>query len=192
MMKAIGSFLTDVNAVWLLVGFLVIMVLLGVLYTMIPRLKPFRGQLLVISGLCLFTLLLFLMTFAFKVRPKQMINTTAATVPRIWAALMAPVAVMIVVSIFNATNKPDAPFGNWKLAVGIGVAAIASVFLFEFIGYYLSSALFLVLMMWLLRERNVIRLIALPVGWCVFTYFVFDRLLFMGLPVGSLFTALFG
>lgn len=190
-MKSIGAFLTDINSLWLLAGFVVIMLLLGLLYSKVPKLRPFRGQLLVISGLCLFTLLLFLMTFDFKVR-KTMENTTAATVPRIWAALMVPVAIMVVTSIFNATNKPDAPFGNWKLAVGIGIAAFASVFLFEYIGYYLSSALFLVLMMWALRERNVLRLVILPVAWCVFTYFVFDKLLYMGLPMGSLFTAIFG
>ena len=104
---------------------------------------------------------------------------------------MVPCAIMVIVNIFSATNKPDEPFGKWALALGVGVAALAAVFLFEYIGYYLSSVLFLLLMMWLLRERRLPILIGLPVGWCVFVYLVFDKLLYMGLPVGSLFEAIF-
>ena len=191
-MKAIGQFLTDINPLWLLVGFAVILVALFFVYSKFPKTKPYRGQLLVITGFCLFTLLFFLMGFDFKVN-KQMRDAGffANTVPNTWAALMVPCAIMVVVNIFSATNKPDEPFGKWVLALGIGVAALAAVFLFEYIGYYLSSVLFLLLMMWLLRERRLPILIGLPVGWCVFVYFVFDKLLYMGLPVGSLFDAIF-
>lgn len=191
-MKAIGQFLTDINPLWLLAGFAAILVALFFVYSKFPKTKPFRGQLLVITGFCLFTLLFFLMGFDFKVN-KQMRDAGffANTVPNTWAALMVPCAIMVVVNIFSATNKPDEPFGKWVLALGIGVAALAAVFLFEYIGYYLSSVLFLLLMMWLLRERRLPILIGLPVGWCVFVYFVFDKLLYMGLPVGSLFDAIF-
>lgn len=191
-MKAIGQFLTDINPLWLLVGFAVILVALFFVYSKFPKTKPYRGQLLVITGFCLFTLLFFLMGFDFKVN-KQMRDAGffATTVPNTWAALMVPCAIMVVVNIFSATNNPDEPFGKWALALGVGVAALAAVFLFEYIGYYLSSVLFLLLMMWLLRERRLPVLIGLPVGWCVFVYFVFDKLLYMGLPVGTLFEAIF-
>lgn len=192
MMKAIGQFLTDINPLWLLAGFAVIMVGLAVLYSKVPKMKPYRGQLLVISGFCLFTLLFFLMSFDFKVN-KMMRNagTTASTIPRTWVILMVPCAIMVFVNIFSATNKPDEPFEKWQLALGIGVAALASVFLFEYIGYYLSSVLFLLLMMWLMRERKVLTLVLVPLIWCIFVYFVFDKLLYMGLPTGTLFKGLF-
>ena len=191
-MKAIGQFLTDINPLWLLVGFAAILVALFFVYSKFPKTKPYRGQLLVITGFCLFTLLFFLMGFDFKVN-KQMRDAGffANTVPNTWAILMVPCAIMVVVNIFSATNNPDEPFEKWMLALGVGVAALAAVFLFEYIGYYLSSVLFLLLMMWLLRERRLPVLIGLPVGWCVFVYFVFDKLLYMGLPTGSLFAGLF-
>ena len=191
-MKAIGKFLTDVNPLWILLGFAVIMVALWAIYTKFPKTKPYRGQLLVISGFCLFTLLFFLMSFDFKVNKLMRdAGVTAATIPWTWSALMVPCAIMVFINIFSATNKPDEPFEKWQLALGIGVAALAAVFLFEYIGYYLSSVLFLLLMMWLLRERRLPILIGLPVGWCVFVYFVFDKLLYMGLPTGSLFAGIF-
>lgn len=189
-MQTIGTFLTDVNPIFILLGFVVIMLGFFFLYGKIEKLKPYRGQMMVITGLCLFFLLFFLMTFAFKVR-KTMVHTTAATIPRAWIYLMIPVAIMIVTSILNGKSGTDEPFGRWQLTLGIALAAFVSVFLFEYIGYYLSSVLFLVLMMFCLRERKVTRLIAVPVIWVLFTYLVFAKLLYITLPTGSLWAGLF-
>ena len=84
-MKAIGEFLTDLNPLWLLAGFAAILVALFFVYSKCPKTKPFRGQLLVITGFCLFTLLFFLMGFDFKVN-KQMRDAGffANTVPNTW------------------------------------------------------------------------------------------------------------
>jgi len=191
-MKAIGKFLTDINPLWILLGFAVIMVALFFVYSKSAKCKPYRGQLLVISGFCLFTLLFFLMSFDFRVtKMMREAGTTAATVPITWSALMVPCAIMVFINIFSATNNPDEPFGKWKLALGIGIAALCSVFLFDVIGYYLSTALFLLLMQFLLREKRVLVLVLTPVIWCIFVFLVFDKLLYMGLPVGSLFAGLF-
>lgn len=192
MMKAIGEFLTDTNPLFVLIGFAVIMVGVVLAYRAFPKTKPFAGQLSLITGFCLFTLLFFLMTFDFRVNKMMRdAGTTASTIPHAWAILMVPCAIMVFINIFSATNKPDEPFEKWQLALGIGVAALASVFLFDVIGYYLSSVLFLLLMMFLMRERRVVILVAVPVIWCIFVYFVFDKLLYMGLPTGSLFAGLF-
>ena len=190
-LKPIGTFLTNIDPIFLLLGFVVIMVGFFFLYGLSKKLKAYRGQMMVITGLCLFFLLFFLMTFAFKIRKAQMIHTTASTVPHVWIALMIPVAIMVITSILNGKSGVDEPFGRWQLTLGVALAAIVSVFLFEYIGYYLSSALFLVLMMFCLRERKVVRLIAVPVIWVLFTYLVFARLLFITLPIGSLWAGLF-
>ncbi len=190
MLKTIGTFLAaDGNFIWTLLIFVALMVLFGVFYTKNKNLKPYRGQLLVVTFLCLFTLLLFLCTFSFKTKG-IMKYTTAATMPRTWCALMVPVVILVFVSILNGSSKPDEPFKHWQLAAGIGVLVFASVFLFSYIGYYLSSAIFLVIMMVLMKERKPVRLILVPVCWCIFTYFVFDKLLYMSLPTGSLFAGL--
>lgn len=192
MMKAIGQFLTDINPLFVLGGFFVIMAAVVLLYRSFPKTKPFTGQLALITGFCLFTLLFFLMSFDFRVNKMMRdAGTTASTIPNTWAALMVPVAIMVFVNIFSATNKPDEPFEKWQLALGIGIAALASVFLFDVIGYYLSSVLFLLLMMFLMRERRVLVLVLVPVVWCIFVFLVFDKLLYMGLPTGSLFAGLF-
>lgn len=190
-MQTIGQFLTDLNPIFLLLGFAVIMIGFFFLFGLNKKLKAYRGQMMVITGLCLFFLLFFLLTFAFKVRKAQMIHTTAATVPRAWIFLMIPVAIMVITSILNGKSGTDEPFGHWQLTLGIALAAFVCVFLFEYIGYYLSSALLLVLMMFLLRERKVAVLVGVPIGWVLFTYLVFAKLLYITLPIGSLWTGLF-
>ena len=40
-------------------------------------------------------------------------------------------------------------------------------------------------------EKNKLQLILTPVIWCVFTYFVFNKFLYITLPVGSLFKGMF-
>ena len=190
MLQSIGTFLAEPeNFLWTALIFVALMVAFWVLYTFVPRLKPYRGQLMVITFICLFTLLLFLYTFSFRIK-KIMKYTNAATMPRTWVALMVPVILLVVVSILNGSTQPDEPFKRWKLALGIGVAVFASVFLFDYIGYYLSSALFLVLMMWLMKERKILRLVLTPICWCLFTWLVFDKLLYITLPTGQLFQSL--
>lgn len=190
MLQTIGTFLAaPENFLWTALIFVALLAGFWVLYGAIPKLKPYRGQMLVITGLCLFTLLLFLCTFSFKVK-KLMKYTTAATMPRTWCAFMVPVIVLVVVSILNGSSDPDEPFAHWQLSLGVAVAVFASVFLFDYIGYYLSSALFLVLMMTMMRERKVLRLVLTPICWCLFTWLVFDKLLYIKLPTGQLFQAL--
>ena len=190
MLQSIGTFLAEPeNFLWTALIFVALMVAFWVLYTFVPRLKPYRGQLMVITFICLFTLLLFLCTFSFRIK-KIMKYTNAATMPRTWVALMVPVILLVVVSILNGSTQPDEPFKRWKLALGIGVAVFASVFLFDYIGYYLSSALFLVLMMGLMKERKILRLVLTPICWCLFTWLVFDKLLYITLPTGQLFQSL--
>ena len=81
----------------------------------------------------------------------------------------------------------DKKFDRWVFALLVGLGSIVSVMLFQWIGYYLSSALFIVIVMIAMGERNWIQLTLTPIIWCVFTYFVFNKLLFISLPVGSLF-----
>ena len=69
MLQTIGTFLAaPENFLWTALIFLALMGGFWLLFTFVPKLKPYRGQLLVITGLCLFTLLLFLCTYSFRVK----------------------------------------------------------------------------------------------------------------------------
>ena len=91
------------------------------------------------------------------------------------------------IAILKKDNKPDEKFDRWVFALMVALGSIVSVVLFQWIGYYLSSAIFIVTVMIAMGEKNKLQLILTPVLWCVFTYFVFNKCLFISLPVGSLF-----
>ena len=170
-------------------GFIaLVLVLLYFLFGLSERTKRVRSQLLVLCAMDLITLLFFLLTFSLRVsKLAQKAGATPRTVPRLWAFLMIFASIGAFFAILKHDAKEDEPFERWIFALLVGVGSIFSVMMFSFIGYYLSSALFIVLVMVSMGERNKVQLVVTPVIWCLFTYIVFARLLFIKLPVGMIF-----
>lgn len=191
-MEALSKFLADQSVYVILGALVVLMVAAYFVFNAIPKTKPVKAQLLCVFGMDLITLLFFLMTFSLRVsKMASEAGATPRTLPRLWAFLMLFASIGAYVAILNKGNKPDEKFGKWAFALLVGLGSIVSVLLFQFIGYYLSSAIFIVVVMIAMGERNKLQLILTPVIWCVFTYFVFNKFLFISLPVGSLFKGLF-
>lgn len=190
-MEAFSKWLASLHYTWFLVAFVVVMAGLFFLFRAFPRTRRVRGQLLTLSGMCLIALVFFLLTFSLKVS-KIAADTgfSARTMPRLWCLLMLPTAIAAFVQIIKNDGEPDEPFGRWTLALGVALGSIFSVMLFQFVGYYISSAVFIFLVMWVMKERKWTMLTFTPLGWVAFTYFIFQKLLYINLPAGMLFTLL--
>ena len=187
-MTALSKWLSALHYGWVLGGIAVLLIGFYFLFNAIPRTKPVKAQLLCVVGMDLITLLFYLLTFSLRVsKMAASAGATPRTLPRLWAFLMLLASICAYVAILKKSNKPDKKFDRWVFALLVGLGSIVSVMLFQWIGYYLSSALFIVIVMIAMGERNWIQLTLTPIIWCVFTYFVFNKLLFISLPVGSLF-----
>ena len=187
-MTALSNWLSALHYGWVLGGIAVLLIGFYFLFNAIPRTKPVKAQLLCVVGMDLITLLFYLLTFSLRVsKMAASAGATPRTLPRLWAFLMLLASIGAYVAILKKSNKPDKKFDRWVFALLVGLGSIVSVMLFQWIGYYLSSALFIVIVMIAMGERNWIQLTLTPIIWCVFTYFVFNKLLFISLPVGSLF-----
>ena len=187
-MSAFSKWLNALHYGWVLGGIAVLLIGFYFLFNAIPRTKPVKAQLLCVVGMDLITLLFYLLTFSLRVsKMAASAGATPRTLPRLWAFLMLLASIGTYVAILKKSNKPDKKFDRWVFALLVGLGSIVSVMLFQWIGYYLSSALFIVIVMVAMGERNWIQLTLTPIIWCVFTYFVFNKLLFISLPVGSLF-----
>ncbi len=190
-MTAFAKMLASLNVWWVLLGYFLILAVLFVIFKANAKTRPYKGQLLVLCAICLMALLFFVLTYSFKVS-KMATGATAATMPRAWCGCLIPVALLCLKSILDGSADPDEPFGtHWKLVIGVAAAVFISVYLFQSVGYYLSSAAFLVLLMWLMGERKPVVLAAVPVCWCLFSYFIFAKFLYIALPTGSLWAAIF-
>ena len=188
-MDSFSKWLTNLSYWWILLGFVAIMTGLYFLFGVWERTKRVRIQLLCLCGMDLVTLLFFLLTFNLRVsKLAAEAGATPRTMPRLWALLMTLASIGAFFAIIRSDNKPDEKFNRWIFALLVGVGSIFSVIMFQYIGYYLSSAIFIFVVMIAMGERNKLQLILVPVIWCLFTYFVFYKMLYIKLPFGSLFS----
>ena len=156
-----------------------------------PRLRPYSGQILVLASIFWMGALFEFLTLSFpKPRGLMVSPTDAGTIPGVWFAALVPFVLLTLQPMISAQEKPDMPWGNLKLVMCVLVTIVSSIVLFDILGYYLSSALFIFIIMRLLKSRDKVQLIAVPVGWVIFTYWVFGRLLSVSLPAGRLFSFL--
>ena len=187
-MEALSKWINSLSYGYVLGGLAVLMIGFYFIFNAIPRTKPVKAQLLCVVGMDLITLLFYILTFSLRVsKMAAQSGATPRTMPRLWAFLMIFASIGAYIAILRKDNKPDAKFDRWVFALLVALGSIVSVILFQWIGYYLSSALFIVTVMIAMGEKNKLQLILTPVLWCVFTYFVFNKFLFISLPVGSLF-----
>ena len=187
-MEALSKWINSLSYGYVLGGLAVLMIGFYFIFNAIPRTKPVKAQLLCVVGMDLITLLFYILTFSLRVsKMAAQSGATPRTMPRLWAFLMIFASIGAYIAILKKDNKPDAKFDRWVFALLVALGSIVSVILFQWIGYYLSSALFIVTVMIAMGEKNKLQLILSPVLWCVFTYFVFNKFLFISLPVGSLF-----
>ena len=191
-MAEFSKILNSLNCGFVLGGIAVLMIGFYFLFNAIPRTKPVKVQLLCVVGMDLITLLFYILTFSLRVsKMAAQSGATPRTMPRLWAFLMIFVSIGAYIAIMKKDNKPDAKFDRWVFALLVALGSIVSVILFQWIGYYLSSALFIVTVMIAMGEKNKLQLVLTPVIWCIFTYFVFNKFLFISLPVGTLFKGVF-
>ena len=187
-MTALSNWLNSLSYGYVLGGFAVLLVGFYFLFNAIPRTKPVKAQLLCVVGMDLVTLLFYVLTFSLRVsKMAAESGATPRTLPRLWAFLMALASAGAYAAILRKDNKPDKGFDRWVFALMVGLGSIVSVLLFQWIGYYLSSAIFIVTVMIAMGERSKLQLILTPILWCVFTYFVFYRALHIKLPLGYLY-----
>lgn len=187
-MTALSTWLSKLSYGYVLGGIAVLLIGFYFLFNAIPRTKPVKAQLLCVVGMDLITLLFYLLTFSLRVSKMAAASgATPRTLPRLWAFLMLLASIGAYIAILKKDNKPDKGFDRWVFALLVGLGSIVSVLLFQWIGYYLSSAIFIVVVMVAMGEKNKLQLILTPIIWCIFTYFVFNKFLFISLPIGSLF-----
>ena len=190
-MTAFSTWLSKLSYGYIVGGIAVLMLGFYFLFNAIPKTKPVKAQLLCVVGMDLVTLLFYLLTFSLRVsKMAAESGATPRTLPRLWAFLMVLASAGAYAAILRKDNKPDKGFDRWVFALLVGLGSIVSVMLFQWIGYYLSSAIFIVTVMVAMGEKNKLQLILTPIVWCAFTYFVFNKLLYIRLPVGTLFEGL--
>ncbi len=69
------------------------------------------------------------------------------------------------------------------LGLGVGLVVVY-YFAMDYLGYFLSSFLFLVIAMYMLSYRKPLTILLVGTGWVLFSYLVFYKFLYIQLPLG--------
>jgi len=177
-MWSIEYFSEGPGIVWLTIGVLAILAGLGTAIHF-SRMRPYLGNILLPACLIVLSVVFWVFTYDF---PQDVAG--AAVIPRLYLFLTFVLSGILLLQIFRGKEKP-LPRLERKGFLALTMAFLMAYFLvMPWMGYFLSTFLFIVVMMHTLayRRKGLIWLIA--GGWVIFSYFLFYKLLFIQLPLG--------
>ena len=138
---------------------------------------------IILSGFFLWIAVFFYyQTMLFDI-PDDLNITSPALIPRIWAINLFIVVIWNIINELKGKNKP-VKTGNYKLTGKIVLLLLIYFVAIPYIGYYLSTPLFLIAAMYVLKYKKWSIMIINAFGFVLFSYLVFDILLKIELPLG--------
>jgi putative tricarboxylic transport membrane protein len=141
--------------------------------------KKYLGNILLPCALIALSILFFAITFSF---PKEEVGPAA--IPHLWIFWTVLLCSWLLYQTILAKGEPDPESGRIGFLLLIMVLLVTYYFAIQILGYFLSTFLFLVLLMHILSYKKKMVIILVTGGWVVFSYLVFYKLLFIQLPLG--------
>ena len=190
MPKELGIFLNSTNGMWTLLAIMAVF-----LVSMVPVVKrvfgkEYLGQSLVLLGMLYLSGVFFLLSLWF--RPPRLGGVPSTVIPRIWIVGIVVVVSYLFFRIKMKVEVHDPTSGDLRRVLQFTISVIIYLIAIVYLGYYISSFLYLAYGMWSLSYRRWPVILGVTVGWVAASYIVFYRLLYVTLPRGILITALFG
>jgi hypothetical protein len=141
--------------------------------------KDSFGEILVPSSLIAFSIVFLAITFSFPAE-----EAGPAAIPLLWSFWTIVLCAAILWQVLHGKAKPDPESGRLVFLLLVTILLIAYYFAIQAIGYFLSSFLFLVLLMHILAYKKKLIIYLIAVGWVAFSYIIFYKLLYIQLPLG--------
>jgi putative tricarboxylic transport membrane protein len=143
---------------------------------------------LVSSFIAIFIAVLFLiMTFQFKDINVQ--DTGPAFMPRLYAGILIILAILLIINSIRSNTKEQKndSDSNFKLVFITMVLMTALIILIPIIGFYISAPIMVFIFLKICKQKSLFLLIGLPIGVVLFVYLLFEKLLLVPIPTGSIF-----
>jgi len=139
----------------------------------------------IVAGIMFWLAAFFLyQTFLFQI-PSKVNITNPSLIPDIWIIVLMTLSIILIIKSKSKTKeRKRSSYG--KIVLIIIVYLILYLFLMQWIGYYLTTPLFILATMFLLKYRKIEFMVINAFGFVLFSYFVFNILLHIDLPLGWL------
>jgi hypothetical protein len=177
-MWSVEYFSEGIGLVWLTIGVLVILAGLGIAVRF-SRMRPYLGNILLPSCLIVLSLVSWVFTYEF---PEDVAG--AAVIPRLYLFLILVLSGIILLQIFRGKEEAVAGLERKGFLVLTMAVLIVYFLAMPLMGYFLSTFLFIAVMMHMLSYRKKGRIWLIAGGWVIFSYFLFYKLLYIQLPLG--------
>ncbi|CCQ74351.1 membrane protein of unknown function [Magnetospira sp. QH-2] len=110
----------------------------------------------------------------------------SAAVPFMWMGFAVAFSLMLVFQAIRQRGKPDPIPGRIGFVILFALWLFAYLAAVEPIGYFTSTFAFLMGSMFAMGYRRLGVMVVVSIGWLVFSYFIFLKLLYISLPIGPL------
>ena len=141
-----------------------------------------NGDLVIASFLIFFGIYLYLLTFNF---PAGKLATAVgpASIPRLWIYGLWLFSLWLMVNtIKHPGKKQKAETSNVSIPLRLIILMILYIVIIQYLGYYVSTLLFLIIGAYLLNYRKHLLIIGIALSYIVFSYVVFYNILQVPLP----------
>jgi hypothetical protein len=141
--------------------------------------KQLFGEILLPCSMIALSILFLFITFGF---PSEEAGPSA--VPRLWIFWLCVLSGAIIWQTLKRKDIEVKESGRLGFLLFVTLILVAYYFAMQIIGYFLSTFIFLVLMMHVLSYKRKLVIITVASGWIGFSYLVFYKLLYIQLPLG--------
>jgi len=118
--------------------------------------------------------------------PETVNITNPSLIPRIWIIILILLSIMLLIKSKN--TKTEITNSSPKNVLIIIAFLIIYLISMQWVGYFLTTPAFILATMYLLKYRKPAFMAIVAFGFVLFSYFIFNKLLHIDLPLGWWFT----
>ncbi|MDN5354330.1 MAG: putative tricarboxylic transport rane protein [Candidatus Cloacimonadota bacterium] len=164
---------------------LLISLLVFLIVTIVIKSSSFQGNigsLLIPIFFIILSLIFFLLSFTFPSKEE----VSSAVVPRLWIFLLIPLNIIVLIKNVKKEQVVKESSVSSKMVFKFMFLLILYLLGIYYLGYFISTFFFLPAGILMLGYRKYWSTLFISLGWLLFSYFIFYKLLFVPLPVGKL------
>lgn len=136
-------------------------------------------------------LLIFCLILWFFIIPTQISTTKDAVYPRFVNVWIAICGILLILKSWKSTEKiilyESKDEKGIIRVVATVIVFLIYIFMIDFLGFFISSFIFIIILMLSFGVRQWIKLISVPIIILLFLYFLIKKVLFFPLPEGIFF-----
>ena len=136
---------------------------------------------IIAGGIIIISLFLYYQTILFQI-PETVNITNPALIPRIWIIILLLLSTLLII---KSKNKV-AVKANHSSKIVLIIIALLIIYLLamQWAGYYFTTPVFILAIMYLLKYRKMSVMGINAFGFVLFSYLIFSKLLHIELPLG--------